>query len=103
MTSPAANSVLPGASVTFTWLPATVASSYKLEVGTAVGLGDISSKNVALATTLVVANVPTNGSTVYVRLSTIAGTVVQFNDYTYQAATTPSPKPPPLPPPRSKD
>jgi len=58
---------------TFTWLPAKVASSYRLDVGTGVGLTDIYTKNVVLATSQAVSGIPANGSTIHVRLSTVAG------------------------------
>ena len=101
MTSPAPGSVLTGPSVTFTWLGGNAASSYRLDVGTSVGAGDIFGKNVALATSQTVTGIPTNGSTIYVRLTTNVGTLSLSNDYTYTAAggtvttkavmTTPSP------------
>ena len=86
MTSPTPGSVLTGSSVTFTWLGGNAASSYRLDVGTAAGAGDIFGKNVALATSQAVSGIPTNGSTIYVRLTTNVGTLTLFNDYTYTAA-----------------
>jgi hypothetical protein len=86
MTSPAPGSVLPGSSVTFTWLIGTGSSSTRLDVGTAVGQGDIFGKNVGLATSQTVTGIPTNGSTIYVRLTASAGTLLLSNDYTYTAA-----------------
>jgi len=86
MTSPAPGSLLAGSSVTFTWLIGTGSSSTQLDVGTAVGKGDIFTKNVGLATSQTVTGLPTNGSTVYVRLTASAGTLLLSNDYTYTAA-----------------
>ncbi|HUJ43120.1 MAG TPA: SBBP repeat-containing protein [Opitutaceae bacterium] len=85
MTSPAPGSVLSGATVTFTWMAGTGASSYRLDVGTAAGQGDIFSKTVGLATTQNVTGIPTDGSTIYVRLTTVVGSYTFFNDYTYIA------------------
>jgi len=89
-----ANSVLPGSTVTFTWLPAKVASSYRLDVGTGVGLTDIYTKMSCWRRV--------RRSRGYrqrehdpLRLSTVAGTVVQYYDYSYQAATTPPAEGPP--------
>ena len=87
MTSPVAGSVLPGASVTFTW-DAGTATQYHLYVGTTgAGSSNIFSFNTGTALTQLVGGIPTNGSTVYVRLWSLVGGVWQFNDYTYTAAT----------------
>lgn len=85
MQIPASGSVLSGASVTFTWSAGTGASTYWLDVATVQGLGDIFAQNVALATSQTVSGIPTDGSTIYVRLWTLLGGVWQFNDYTYTA------------------
>src|SRR5207302_98421 len=88
MTSPTPGSVLIGSSVTFTWLAGTGASSHRLDVGTAVGAGDIFGKNVGLATSQTVRGIPTDGSTVYVRLWSGFAATYEYNDYTYTAAGT---------------
>ncbi|HUL52047.1 MAG TPA: hypothetical protein VLT83_01435 [Opitutaceae bacterium] len=105
LTSPAPGTVLPlmmvnGASITFSWYPGAGASSYQLDVGTAQGQNSLFSQNVGLATSQTVSGLPTDASTLYVRLWTIQGTkpnfTSQFNDYTYPlmgkaVMTTPAP------------
>jgi hypothetical protein len=86
MISPTPGSVLPGASATFTWYVATGASSEKLDIGTSAGASDLFTKNVALATSQAVTGLPTDGSTIYVRLTANVGSLTFFSDYTYTAA-----------------
>jgi hypothetical protein len=87
MLLPAPTSVLSGASVTFTWSAASVgAVAYWLDMGSVQGQGSIFGQNVALATSQTVNGIPTDGSTVYVKLWTLLGATWQFNDYTYKAA-----------------
>jgi hypothetical protein len=86
MLLPAPNTVLGGASVTFTWSAGSGASTYVLAVGTGQGQINIFGQDVALATSQTVNGMPTDGSTVYVRLWTQSGGAWQFNDYTYKAA-----------------
>jgi uncharacterized cupredoxin-like copper-binding protein len=87
MTSPAPGSVLSGASVTFTW-DAGAATQYHLDVGTTgAGSSNIFSFNTGTALTQNVSGLPTNGSTVNVRLWSLVGGSWLFNDYTYTAAT----------------
>jgi hypothetical protein len=83
MTSPAPGATLSGASVTFTWSVALGASAYWLDVGSAQGQSNIFGQNVGVATSQTVNGIPTDGSTVYVRLWTLAGGAWQSNDYTY--------------------
>ena len=85
MTSPSAGSTLGGSSVTFTWSAASGAIAYWLDVGSAQGQGNIFGQNVALATSQVVNAIPTDGSTVYVKLWTLLAGIWQSNDYTYKA------------------
>jgi hypothetical protein len=88
MLTPAANTVLSGATVTFTWSTASGAAAYWLDVGSALGQGNIFGQNVGLATSQTVNGMPVDGSTVYVRLWTMLGGIWQFSDYTYQAGST---------------
>ena len=85
MISPAPGSVLSGASVTFTWSAGNGATGYWLDVGSSAGGFDLYSQSAGLATSLTAISLPTNGSTVYVRLWTALGGTWQFNDYTYTA------------------
>lgn len=83
ITLPAPNSVLSGATVTFTWTAASGAAAYWLDVGSLQGQFNIFGQNVGLATSQTVSGLPTNGSTVYVKLWTLIGGTWQSSDYTY--------------------
>jgi hypothetical protein len=87
MTSPVPGSTLGGSSATFTWSEAAGASAYWLDVGTALGQGDIFAQSLALASSHTVTGLLTAGGTVYVRLWTLTAGAWQFNDYTYTAVT----------------
>jgi hypothetical protein len=87
MTSPTAGSTLTGISVTFTWTN-TGATKYYLSIGsTGVGSTNVYNSGWRTVTTWTADPLPTNGETLYIRLSTdYSGTVV-YNDYTYKAST----------------
>jgi len=88
LTSPPANSVLPGLTATFTWSAATGASGYSLWLGsTGVGSHDLYSSGSTTATSATAYGLPTNGETIYARINTIYNGVAVSNDYTYTAAT----------------
>ncbi len=88
LTSPANLSTLTGPAVAFSWSPVTGASAYSLWVGTTgAGSRDLYSSGAQTATSLKVANLPTTGGTVYVRLNTIYNGVANSNDYTFTATT----------------
>jgi hypothetical protein len=78
---------LGGATVTFTWSAGSSATAYWLDVGSLQGQANLFDQNVGLATSQTVSGIPTNGSTVYVRLWTTFGGAWQLNDYTYKAAS----------------
>ena len=84
MTSPANGSTLSGASVTFHWSAGT-GTQNTLYVGTSVGALDLYSVNAGAGVSATVPNLPTNGSTVYVRLWTLASGIWVYHDYTYTA------------------
>ena len=87
MSSPAAGSTLAGVSATFSWTKGTGGLEYFLYAGTTAGANNIYAASTALNTTATVTNLPTNGSTVYVRLWTRFSAGWQFADYTYKAST----------------
>jgi sugar lactone lactonase YvrE len=88
LTSPAPGNVLPGPTVTFTWTASAAARYYWLSVGsTGVGSNNLFNTGRAPITSVTVLGLPTNGETVYVRLTTYFGTVQLYTDYTYTAAT----------------
>jgi hypothetical protein len=91
MTSPTPGTTLPGASVVFNWNLGSCVTSVTISVGSSVGASDIFQSVQGLSTTASVNTLPTNGQTVYVRLtSAFSGTVTQSVDYTYTAATVAS-------------
>jgi hypothetical protein len=87
ITSPSAGSTLTGPSVTFTWTN-TGATLYYLSIGsTGVGSTNVYNSGWRTVSTWTATLLPTNGETLYVRLSTdYSGTVV-YNDYAYTATT----------------
>jgi hypothetical protein len=88
MTTPAPGNTLTGPSVAFTWTSETGATLYYLSIGsTGVGSTNIFNSGWRDVTTWTATGLPTNGETLYVRLSTdYSGTVVH-NDYSYTAST----------------
>jgi hypothetical protein len=85
---PIASSILPGATVTFTWTAAVGASQYWLDVGTKVGTGDISAGSLT-STSRTVAGIPCDGRTIYVQLYTsFAGVWQAPQRYTYAASNS---------------
>ncbi len=88
MLTPANTAILAGASQVFTWAN-TNAAAYQLWIGTTVGalnLGKFPAIGTT-ATTATVTGLPTNGSTVNVRLWSLIGTTWSFNDYTYTSGS----------------
>ncbi len=99
LTTPAPGSTLPGTSVQFSWNAGTGVSGYTLAVGTTLGGSNIASVNAGTSLSASVSGLPSNGSTVYVRLGSLIGTAWQYRDYTYTSTlvltpaqlTTPAP------------
>jgi len=87
MQFPPPGAVLSGNSVVFTWSAGTGATAYWMDVGSTAGGYDIFSQGAALATSQSVSGLPTDSSTVYVRLWTAFGGTWRFNDYTYIASS----------------
>ena len=87
MTTPLPGSTLSSSSVTFTWSAGSGATEYYLQVGTTQGGQELYSVSEGTHLSATVMALPTDGSTVYVRLwSKIAG-LWSFNDYTYTSCT----------------
>jgi uncharacterized repeat protein (TIGR01451 family) len=86
MQTPVPGSTLPGSTVTFAWSAASGASGYWLEVGTSVGGHQTSAGAQITGLSTTVTGIPTNSSTVYVRLWTLSGGTWVYNDYSYRAA-----------------
>ncbi len=87
MTNPAPDSTLTSATVAFRWTNVG-AVQYYLYIGTTRGGRQIYSGNQGRATSRVVSGLPTNGSTIYVRLWTRTAAGWRYHDYTYQAGRT---------------
>ncbi|MGH2610499.1 MAG: CAP domain-containing protein, partial [Tepidiformaceae bacterium] len=90
ITSPTPGTTLPGSSATFRWNSATGALEYFFYAGTSTGSNNLLGRSMGQATSVSMTNLPTNGSTVYVRLWTRLSTGWQYRDVTYRAATTAS-------------
>jgi hypothetical protein len=87
MTSPAAGATLTSASQTFAWTAGTGVASYRLYVGRSVGASDIYAGTAGTSLSNSVAGLPTDGSTVSVRLWSSIDSVWQYVDYSYVSAT----------------
>ena len=86
MQNPTPGTTFPGSAVQFSWSAATGASQYHIYAGSlGVGSNNLFSLNTGTARTQLVTGLPTNGSTIYVRLWSLLQSVWQFNDYAYTA------------------
>ena len=88
ISSPSNGSTLPGASATFRWSGVSGAQEYFLYAGTSQGSNNITGRSTGTGTSVTVSNLPTNGSTVYVRLWTRFSSGWQYRDFTYTASST---------------
>ncbi len=88
ISSPAPGSTLPGASATFQWNAAAGGLEYFIYIGRTPGSNNIVGRAVGTATSTTVTNLPTDGSTVYVRLWTRFNSGWQYRDVSYTAAST---------------
>jgi hypothetical protein len=86
MTSPVDDSTLGGSSATFSWNRPAATTQVWLYVGTTPGGLNIYSASEGTGTFRVVSGLPTNGSTVYVRLWSFMGGVWRYIDYYYTSA-----------------
>jgi hypothetical protein len=87
MTSPANGSTLSSSSQEFQWSSGTGVSKYWLEVGTAQEPTAYFSGDMGTSQTHTVSGLPTNGSTIKVRLWSRIGSSWGYNTYTYTACT----------------
>jgi len=88
LTSPAPNSTLTGATETFSWTQVSGATAYWLYIGTSVGTRDILSRQMNLKTSTSVTGLPTDGSTLHIRVWYQVNGAWQSRDYTVTAAKT---------------
>src|SRR6185436_5856687 len=87
MTSPAAGSTLAGSTATFSWNAGSGALEYFLYAGTSPGTNNLYGASQGLGRSATVGNLPTNGSTVYVRLWTRFASGWQYSDTSYRASS----------------
>jgi len=85
MTSPSPGSTLTSSSVTFAWSAGSGVADRYLSIGTTPGGSDLYSAYQGAALSRTVSGLPTNGSTVYVRLSSWINGNWQGSSYTYTA------------------
>jgi hypothetical protein len=87
LTTPTPGGTLSGSSVTFDWQAGTTgATQYYLSIGsTGVGSSNIYNSGWRDVTSWTATGLPTNGETLYVRLSSDFGGTAVHNDYTYTA------------------
>ena len=86
MTAPTPGSRLSASSVLFSWTAGSGVAEFRLKVGTTLGGNQIYDASQGLGRSRLVGRIPTNGTTVYVRLAYLLGGTWQSRDYTYLAA-----------------
>ncbi|GEM_PF-1474790 len=92
ITSPAPGAALPGSSTTFQWNAGAGVTRYFLFVGRWQGGSTFFSQDMGTNLSAAVSGLPSDGSTVYVRLWSYINNAWQYNDYTFTAAgTAPTP------------
>lgn len=82
---PAPNSQLASSTVTFEWSVAEGAEQYYLGIGSGRGAADLYNQDQGLRTSVTVSGLPTDGRTIWVRLSTRFGVRWVYNDYSFTA------------------
>ncbi|MBI2474436.1 MAG: Ig-like domain-containing protein [Candidatus Taylorbacteria bacterium] len=83
---PTAGSTLPSSNVLFVWNSVPYASSYRVQLGASKGSGETFDRNVGNALFANVSGLPTDGRTVYMRISYLVFDNWYYNDFTYQAS-----------------
>lgn len=92
MLTPTPGSTLAGPAVTFTWEPGFGVWEYYLDCGTGVSDSSYFSQSAGMNTSIDVTGLPTDSSTVYVRLWSLVGSDWESTLYTYSAADMPGPE-----------
>ena len=94
MTSPTPGSTLVTSStVTFAWTSGLGVSAFWLTVETSQGGTEIYPGSQVASLSVTVSGLPTNGSSLYVRLWSLIGGMWQYEDYNYSAASVGSTRP----------
>ncbi len=86
ITSPVPGSTLSGSTVTFIWNDVG-ADQYQLDIGSSQGGTDYYSQSQGTGLETTVSGLPTDGSTLYVRLWTVWGQQWNYTDFEYTAST----------------
>jgi len=86
MITPASGSTLSSSSANFTWNSGNGVSQYWLYVGRSVGSNDIYNQSQGTSLSVALSSLPTDGSTIFVRLWSLIGSTWQFRDYNYKAS-----------------
>ena len=89
MTSPTPGSTFTSSTVAFSWNAGTGVSQYWLYVGTTQGGNQLYDQDRGTNLSATVTGLPTNGSTIHVRLWSKIGANWPYVDYTYQAKPSP--------------
>ena len=87
ITSPTPGSTLTSSTTTFTWNTGTGVSQYWLYVGTTQGGNQLYDQDRGTNRSATVTGLPTNGSTIHVRLWSKIGANWPYVDYTYVASS----------------
>ena len=90
ITSPADGSTLAGSTATFSWSAGSGALEYFLYAGSSQGANNYYGASQGTSLSRSLSGLPTNGSSVYIRLWTRFSTGWQYTDYSYTAATASS-------------
>jgi len=91
LTSPTQGATFAGTSVTFTWSAAPNATNYYLLIGsTGVGSNNLYNSAPKTVTSYTFNGMPTNGETIYVRLTTNFNGTWLSKDYTFKAEAIPA-------------
>jgi hypothetical protein len=85
ITSPPPSSQLTTTSVTFAWNAGVGVTSYTLQVGRSATDSSFFNRNLGTARTVTVTGLPTDGSTLFVRLVSRIGSTDQTRSYNYRA------------------
>jgi serine protease len=93
MTSPAPGAALTNSSATFQWTYGVGVLKYAFSIGSTLGSTNIYYQNQNLNSSVTITNLPTNGMTLYARLSWLTDTGWQTGDYTYTAFGVATPYP----------
>ncbi len=91
ITDPAPGATLSGTTVTFRWNTGTAVARYFLFLGQWQGGNSLFSQDMGTSLEATVASLPTDGSTIHVRLWSYIDGSWQFNDYTFKASGSVTP------------